>query len=104
MEVLNAGGCGSSLYGIHNMLIAGAAAKIAVDSVPDFLFGGYRVVVKQLFAGHHHAGRAESALQSMLIPKGFLNWMEVAVCCKAFDGCDLRPVCLDSEKTARLDG
>src|SRR5258708_9593473 len=59
--------------GLHDVLVAGAAAQVARQRPPDVLLGGVRVAVKQALAGHHHARRAESALQAVLLPEPLLH-------------------------------
>src|SRR5262249_9240644 len=54
-------------------------------------------------AGHHHAGRAKAALQSMLLPESLLNRMELPILFQSFDGGDLAPIRLDCKKSAGLD-
>src|ERR1044071_7263880 len=67
---------GRGFHGFHDVLIAGASAEIAFQSVADFGFGGVGVAVEQLLGGHDHAGRAEAALQSVVVPERLLHGVQ----------------------------
>src|SRR5215510_8844728 len=60
------------------------------------------VAPEQRDARHHHARRAESALESMLLPESFLNGMQLAALLQSFDGTDVAAVRLYGEDRARL--
>ena len=89
---------------VHDVLVPGAAAQVAVQAVPDLLLAGVGVAVQDLLGGHDHARRAEAALQAVLIPEGFLDLVQLAVGGHPFDGQDLGAVGLDREHRAALDG
>src|SRR5690349_5703364 len=84
------------------MLIAGTATEIAFETVSYLRFAGIRISIQNLCRSHDHTGRAIAALQTVLLPKAFLYRMEIAVRRHAFDGCNVRPIRLDSEHCARL--
>src|SRR6266446_1310669 len=67
--------CGRS-HRVDDVLIPGAAAKISLQTVPDFFVGRPRIAVENLLRRHDHAGRAEAALQSVLVPEGLLHRVE----------------------------
>src|SRR5690349_16904326 len=85
---------------VDDVLVAGATAEIAFEAVPDFLFSRVRIPFEQLSRGHDHAGRAEAALQAVLIPERLLDRMQVAVGGQAFDGGELAPIGLNGEHGA----
>src|SRR5690242_18724609 len=95
---------GRGSHGVDDVLISGAAAQVAFQPVPDFLFTGIRIAFQDLLGGHDHAGRAKTALQAMLVPESFLHLVELAVGGQALDGEDLRAVGLDGENRAALHG
>ncbi len=59
---------------------------------------------EQVDRGHDHAGGAEPALETVLLPEGGLHRVEVVAVGEALDGLDLRAVGLDREHRAGLDG
>ncbi len=91
-------------HGVHDVLVAGAAAQIAVETLADFLVGGVRIALDDLLGGHDHSGRAETALQAVLVPEGFLHGIELAAGGESFDGQDLGAVGLNGEHGAAFDG
>src|SRR5439155_1123571 len=62
---------------LHDVVVAGAAAEIAFELVPDGV-----IVEVVTFAGHHvdrghdHAGSAVAALQAMMLAERFLHRMQ----------------------------
>ncbi len=90
---------------VHNVLIAGTAADIAVEAVANFLVCGIGVAFENLFGNHEHARGTETALETVFIPVRFLNGMHFAVCRgESFNGQDAGAVGLDGEHGAALDG
>ena len=57
-------------------MVAGAAADITFEPFPDFLFARVRVILYQIEGAHHHARRAEAALEAVILAKGFLHRMQ----------------------------
>src|SRR5258707_375329 len=55
------------------------------------------MIGEQLARGEDHAGRAEAALQGVVIPESLLERIELAVLSQPFDGEDLAPFRLDGE-------
>src|SRR5882672_920515 len=52
-------------YRLDDVLISGAAAEVAFQALADFLFRAVRMVRDEVDCAHHHAGRAEAALQAV---------------------------------------
>jgi hypothetical protein len=98
-------GRGAGLDGLDDVVIAGAAAKIAFE-----LFAHGAFVEVMALAAHHvdgrhdHAGCAKATLQAMVLAKRLLHRMEPAVGGETFDGRDLGAVEGDRERRAGLDG
>ena len=67
---------GGDADGVDDVLIAGAAAEISLQRVPDLLLGGVGVLREQIDRGEDHAGRAEAALQPVLLPERLLQRMQ----------------------------
>jgi hypothetical protein len=86
------------------VLISGAAANIAFQSFADFLFRGIGVPIENLLGRHDHTRRTEPALQSVLVPEGFLDSMELPVGGQALDRKNVRAVGLNSEHGATFYG
>src|SRR5581483_4982780 len=82
---------GSSLDGLDDVLIAGATAQVAVQTIANLFFGGIRIAFDDLLCGHDHSGRAEAALQAVLVPKRFLHGIEM-LARQSFDGEHVRAV------------
>src|SRR5439155_27060606 len=66
----NAHGLGALLDRLDDVLVARAAAEVAIEPFADLGFGGVRVVLHQVDRAHHHARRAEAALQPMALVEG----------------------------------
>src|SRR4051812_8442287 len=69
----------SLLHGLDDVLVAGAAAQVAFELLPDLSFAGVRVALAQVQRAHHHARRAEPALQAMAVLERGLHRMQGAV-------------------------
>src|SRR5215218_2442716 len=64
---------GRVLDRLDDVLIAGAAAEVALDALADLFLGRGRVVLQQVHGRHDHAGRAEPALEPVLLPEAALD-------------------------------
>src|SRR5512132_1751090 len=53
--------------------IAGASTEIPFQPRPDVVLAGIGVAFQQFDGAHHHARRAETALQRVVLMKGLLN-------------------------------
>src|SRR5258705_12325535 len=93
---------GGVLDGLHDVVVAGAAAEVAFQLVADVGLGGLGVALEELGRGHDHPRRAEAALQAVLLPEPFLDRVELAVLRHPLDGRDLGAVDLHREERARL--
>src|ERR1700744_1163737 len=89
---------------LHDVLVAGAAAQVAGDRPPHVFLGRVGVAVEQLLGRHHHARRAEPALQPVLLPEPFLDRVQLAGRSQALHRGDLAPVDLHRQHRAGLDG
>src|SRR6266404_2420598 len=95
---------GRPLDRLHDVVIAGAAAEITFELMPDQLLRGLRIPLEHLVHGHDHAGGAEPALQPVLLPKPHLDRVQLAVLRQSLDGHDVGAVHLDREEGAGLEG
>ena len=75
---------------VNDLPVAGTAAEVAPDRVPDLLFRGIRIPVDQRFPGHHHARRAETALDRSAGAEGVDERFLLEVC-QAFHRLDRFP-------------
>ena len=79
-----------------------AAAQVARECFPYFVFGGVRVSVKQRFSGHDKAGRAVTALHTVMLDVGFNEGM---FCSRdafgSFNGC---AIALDGQRHTGENG
>src|SRR5439155_16842060 len=81
---------GGGVNCLNDVLITGAAAKIAGNAEADLLLAGCRVVLEQAPGASNHAGRAEAALKSVMLAEGHLERVQAAVGLgDPFDGDDL---------------
>src|SRR6266511_609422 len=96
-------GTGRHLHGADDVVVAGAAAEVALQRVPDLLLARVRGLPEQADRSHDEAGRAVAALQPVLHAKGLLHRMERAVRRQALDRRDLVPIRLNAQQRARLD-
>src|SRR4030095_5529787 len=74
--------------GAHDVLVAGAAAEVALDRIPDLGLGRIGVVIEQPAGGHEHARGAEPALQAMALHEALLERVELAARVQVLDGAD----------------
>src|SRR5436190_12521816 len=70
------GSCGHRRGGLanrgHDVVVARAAADVALDRVADLVVAGAARVSQEVGGGHDHAGRAEAALEAVLLPERLL--------------------------------
>src|SRR3984957_9130588 len=62
---------------LDDVRVARAAAQVARQRPADVLLGRVRVLVQQLAGGHHHARRAEPALEAVLLPEALLERVQL---------------------------
>jgi len=65
----------SPQHRLHNILVTSTTAEISRKSPSNFILCGIWVCFKQCLCRQHHSRRTESALQSMLVLKAFLDRM-----------------------------
>ena len=87
-----------------DVLIAGAAAEISLQAVPDLCARGIRIAIDDLTRGDDHSRRAVPALQAVLFPESFLDRMQVAVRSESFNRRYVAAVGLDGQHRAGLNG
>ena len=87
-----------------NSGIGPAAANVAAEFVKEIVGSGVGVLVEHRLAGHDEAGSAEAALRCVVVDKGLLDGMQLAVFHQGFDGRDLFSLALDGEHRASVDG
>src|SRR5712691_1366690 len=87
--------------GVHDALVAGAAAQIARDGDAHLLLGRIGIVAQELEQSREHAGRAEAALQAVIVAERLLQRMQLLVARRdALDGEDVVAVRLHREHQA----
>ena len=93
---------GGPQHGLHDVLVAGAAAQVARERPPDLVLGRVRVLVEEGLGGQHHPGRAEAALEAVLLLEPLLQRVQLARAGEPLDRRHLVPVGLDREHRAAL--
>src|SRR2546428_243481 len=93
---------GGRTDGVHDVVVARAAAQVPLDSVSDLVVAGRRIAREEIDRGDHQPRRAEAALERVLHRERTLDRMELAILCETFDRGDLRALSLDGEDRARL--
>src|SRR3954452_6673341 len=63
----------------NDALVAGAAAEVAGNGDPHLLLGGIGIVAQEFGERSQHAGRAETALQAVVVAERFLQGTELGV-------------------------
>src|SRR5580693_5946724 len=72
--------------GLDDVVVPRAAAQIAFELLANRPLVEFRTLaVHNIDGGQDHAGRAETALERMMLAEGFLHRMELAVRCESFD-------------------
>src|SRR5712691_4574268 len=94
---------GRVLHGLDDIHVARAAAQVPGDGLADLLLARVLVALEERARGHQHPGRAETALQAVLLGEALLDGMELARLLQALDRGDLRAVGLHGEHGARFD-
>ena len=80
-----------------DVLVAGAAAEVALERVPDLRLGRVRVLGQQAHGGQHHPGGAVAALERVVRVEALLERVEDAVLGQPLDRRDLVAVGLNAE-------
>src|SRR5262245_54009693 len=89
---------------LHDVVVARAAADIALELLADRLVVEIAALAADhIDRGHDHAGRAETALQAVILAEGLLHRMQLAVLREPLDRGDVRALDLPGEDGAGLD-
>src|SRR5206468_3746671 len=83
---------GHRLDRIDDVLVAGAAADVALERMPNLVFARLRVLLEEAHGGEHHATRAVATLERVVLVKALLQPMEGSVLGQTLDRADLVPV------------
>ena len=70
-------------------MISGTAANVTFETFTNILLARVRVLFDKFNGAHHHAGRAETALQAMVLVKRLLHRMQRFRASNSFDGRDV---------------
>jgi hypothetical protein len=87
---------------LHDVLVAGAAAEVALQREPDVCVRRARMLVEVALRRHDHPRRAVAALQTVVAAERFLERMERVPVREALDRGDLATVGLRREERAGL--
>src|SRR5437764_7976446 len=87
---------------LHDVHVTGAAAEIAGDGLTDLELARVRIRGQKCRRGDHHPGRAEAALEAVLLVESLLYGVKLAVLLETFDRRDAHPIGLHREYGARL--
>jgi hypothetical protein len=91
----------SRLHGLHDALVAGAAAQHGGEALTDLGLGGTGIGLEQIERREQHAGRAEATLKAVVLVKSLLERVQRAVRAKSLDREELHPVRLNGQHQAR---
>src|SRR5215203_5077624 len=91
------------LDGLHDVLVARAAAQVPFQALPYLLLRRIRILLQEADGGHDHARRAIAALETVRLVECLLHRMPHTVLRYAPDGGDLVPVSLHRKYRTRLD-
>ena len=94
---------GSDFHCLDDMLVSGAAAKVAIDRFADFRLRWLAVLFQEWDQRHQHAWGAVTALRSMRFPEGFLERMKVLDGAQPLDRANLMPDRLNGENQTGSD-
>src|SRR6266850_1219071 len=92
------------LHRLDDVHVARTPAEVAFQASPDLILRRVRVLIEEIRGGHDHAGRAVAALESVLVPEGLLQRMQLSIRRHAFDRGEAVAFRLDGEHRAALDG
>ena len=71
---------------LHDVVVAGTPAQVTGDSVAYLLLGGVWYLLQKLRCRHNHAGGAETALETVLLPETLLKRVKLTIGCQALYG------------------
>src|SRR5262245_53650019 len=93
--------------GVHRLDdvgIAGAAAEIGGEHVEQVLVADVGLALEHAGRQHQKAGRAEAALQAVIVDEGLLQRMQHVALCQALDGADRPALGLHRKHQTRAHG
>src|SRR3712207_3381816 len=88
---------------VEYLLVAGAAAEVAGQCLPDLGVGRVRIAPEQVVGGNYKPWRAEPALHPSGLDERYLHRVEALAVGYPFDGDDLAALGLAGEHQARAD-
>jgi RimJ/RimL family protein N-acetyltransferase len=95
-------GVGDGENSFHNVVIAGAATKIAFEAKSHVALRWLGILVEQTDGGHHHAWRAVAALEAVMFTEGLLHRVHLVALGQTFNRSDRLAIGLGGEHRARL--
>ena len=93
---------GRGEHRLHDVVVAGAAAEVALEAEPHVVLGRVRDLLEQRHRRHHHARGAVAALQPVVLVERGLHRVPLVAVGEALDRRDRRAVGLRREHRARL--
>src|SRR5262245_36554068 len=98
----HSGGAGE--HGGDDVVVARTAADVALKIGANHLFAHPAATpLHDIDGSHDHAGRAEAALQAMMLAEGLLHGVQLAALGQAFDAQDLGAIAGRRERGTRFD-
>src|SRR5262249_19925004 len=94
---------GGGQHRANDLVVAGAAAKIAGEPIAHLRFGRIGIAVEQRFGGDQDPRRADAALRSVELEETALQRVQFVALRHPLDGLDLFAVGLDRKHQARTD-
>jgi hypothetical protein len=85
-------------------MITGTSAKVSLKAVPDFRFGWFRVIFKDIPGRHDHARGAKTALQPMVLLERFLDRVHLIAIGHTFNCNDITPIGLHRQNCTGFYG
>src|SRR5215831_15471718 len=95
--------CRRRPHRIEDLLVTGAAAKVARERLSNVVLRGLRLPAQKIDGGHHEARRTEAALDRSCLHECFLNRVGHSIAAEALDGHDLVAIRLRTQHEARTD-
>src|SRR5262245_30513543 len=85
-------------------MVTGTATEVAGDGLADLVVGGVGILLQQCLRREEDPGRAESALQPVVVPERLLERMQALAVGEPLDRRQLGAVHLDGEQQAAPHG
>src|SRR5204862_5712532 len=93
---------GGGLHCLEDVHVTRAPAQVACEAPADLILGRVGVLLEQVGRGQDEARHAVTALQSVLIPQGMLDRVELIAVRHALDRREIAALGLDGEHPAAL--